>query len=222
MMEDVLKYQREKFFERQQLGTNWQNSGRKLTPYAQAQVLQTGDDATKRTVEIIEGNRPVYRARVSTTTGINTIGYVEVFVNVKTKYTKCPCLYKEDMGINCVHIKALLLQLGRNVAGDDSDWCASRYLVTTYQRAYNFAIPAMTVTGKLKADDNIAPPDFKRTAGRPSKKRKDRSYLANAKPAESLVTSLLSVKSHLLSTGLTKIVPRHWNGAPNKRGWRIT
>ena len=121
---------------------------------------------------MLEKKHPIYKARVSVSSGlmynVNSTGYVEVTVDCSPFTTTCPCKYKDEYGLNCPHVKALLLRLGELGIG------------STYIDSYSADVPGMCTTGKLKADENYCPPDFKRTAGRPSKKRKDRSYMATS------------------------------------------
>ena len=77
--------------------------------------------------------------------------------------------------MNCPHTKSLLLHLG--AVGVDKGWVLSRYHTETYSASYSSSIPGMCVAGKLSADETYCPPDYKRSAGRPSKKRKDRAKL---------------------------------------------
>jgi hypothetical protein len=77
--------------------------------------------------------------------------------------------------MHCTHVKALLLKVGHQV--NSVDWHDERYHVSTYKASYSAAIPAMATAGKLIADDSFYPPDYKRPAGRPTKKRKERNYV---------------------------------------------
>jgi MULE transposase domain len=172
LIEHIVKYQREKYHERYLMACRLSMDGQLISDYCRDIQVRLGDEASKRNVEVIERNHPEYRARVQTQYNAPVVGYLEVYVHLDRRVSKCPCQYFDEMGISCSHVKALLLTLNRQ-----STWCASRYSVTTYKDCYSAEIPSMVVAGKLSVDDTLAPPDFKRPAGRPAKKRKDRSYL---------------------------------------------
>ena len=137
-----------------------------------------GSDAAVCNVQFVERRHPFYRARVSTgihdrTNPSNPTAYIEVTVNVKEHKSECLCLHWDEFGYNCGHVKAVLLQLREH--GSDKEWVHERYHVQTYVDSYSAKIPAMTLSGQLRHDPNFVPPDYKRPAGRPTKKRKDRS-----------------------------------------------
>ena len=73
------------------------------------------------------------------------------------------------MGVPCTHITALLIRIGETV---QSAWMDDCYLVSNYSDCYSATIPAMSMAGKLTVDETFAPPEFKPSAGRPQKKRK--------------------------------------------------
>ena len=57
-------------------------------------------------------------------------------------------------------------------------WLHPRYHTRTYIKSYDCDIPSISGYGvSLEVDSNVAPPDFCVPAGRPTKKRRDRSYL---------------------------------------------
>jgi hypothetical protein len=41
----------------------------------------------------------------------------------------------------------------------------TRYHLEMYKQSYSARVPAMTVTGKLSADETFAPPDYKSSGG---------------------------------------------------------
>jgi SWIM zinc finger len=170
LIEHMIQYQREKYHERYLQACKWSDEGKRITEYARDIQLELADSASRKKVTVIETNHPVYRARVQSTTMAPLVGYVEVTVNVDTKEADCPCYYYDEMGISCLHIKAVLLSLNRQ-----STWCSPRYLVQTYKECYGARIPSMIVSGKLAVDETLVPPDFKRSAGRPRKKKRSRS-----------------------------------------------
>jgi MULE transposase domain len=172
MIEHMVNYQREKYHQRYLVACEWFNEGRYCTDYCRDIQVRMADEASKREVQLIERSHPIYRARVQSTFNAPIVGYLEVYIDVDRKYSKCPCRYYDEMGISCSHVKALLLTLNRQ-----STWCASRYAIAKYKEGYSRPIPGMTVAGKLSHDETLAPPDFKRPAGRPTKKRKDRSHM---------------------------------------------
>jgi hypothetical protein len=119
------------------------------------------------------------------------IGVIKVKVNIDTRSSKFPCMYYKEMGISCVHTKALLLALGRQ-----SNRCATQYDITNYKEVYSRRIPSMMVAGKLSVDDTMAPTAFKRPAGRPAKKLKDQSYLKKKMPSSSVKLVVIRVTLH--------------------------
>jgi hypothetical protein len=173
MIEGMLKYQRGHYFKRQNLAAEWVQQGRRLTRYAEHSDEKSGGSASKRTVEMLQSEHPTYRARVSS--AIAGATFLEVAINVEDKVIMCPCRIFEEYGVPCVHAKALMLRVpGR---GATVDWYDARYHVESYRKAYSGQIPAMTTAGKLQADSTFLPPEHKRPAGRPSKKRKERAHL---------------------------------------------
>ena len=83
-------------------------------------------------------------------------------------------LHNEE-GFLCSHGRALLVRLGKSPS--DPGWCASRCHIGTHLDSYGKSPPAMATHGKLRVDDTLAPPDQTRAAGRPPKKRKERTSL---------------------------------------------
>jgi hypothetical protein len=109
---------------------------------------------------------------VQSTYNARIVGYLEVMVDMERQYAECPCKFFDKFGLSCSHVKALLLALGKQMS-----WALSRYSMNTYKQSYSATIPSMTLVGKLSADETFVPPNFRRPAGRPSKKRKDQSWL---------------------------------------------
>lgn len=173
MIEAMLKYQRGHYFKRQNLAADWVTRGRRLTLHAACLDERIGGMASKRTVEMLQSDHPLFRARVSTTTTAAT--FIEVEIDVQDKVIKCPCRNYEEFGAPCVHAKAVLLRLPER--GEIVHWYDERYHVDGYKKAYSGQIPAMTTLGKLHADSTFLPPEHKRPAGRPAKKRKERPQL---------------------------------------------
>jgi Zinc knuckle len=169
LIEHIVKYQREKYHERYLNACKWSAEGKLTTDYARDIQMKLADSAAKRDVEILESNHPVYRARVQSSTTGDVLGFIEVEVDVNRRSAKCDCNYYDEMGIACVHSKALLLALNRS-----SNWCSSRYDIRNYKDGYSRRIPSMVIAGKLSVDLLMAPPQYKRPAGRPAKKRKER------------------------------------------------
>ena len=90
-----------------------------------------------------------------------------------------PCKYKDETGLICPHMKAVLLWLG--VVGLGKQWVDKRFHTSTYQYAesYGADIPGiMCIASQLQPNENYCPPDYKRSAGclPVPKKRKDQSY----------------------------------------------
>jgi hypothetical protein len=169
MVEALTEYQRKKYYKCQKQSKVWLQENRIITPYASFETENIAKEASKRCVEMIEYRHPMYRGRVNVTD--TTMAKVEVSVDVDTFESECPCKYREEHGRICQHIKALLLRIGGR-HGTDTDWTHERYHVSTYVESYKASIPGMATAGKLRADINFGPPDHKRSAGRPSKKRK--------------------------------------------------
>jgi SWIM zinc finger len=172
LLEHIHKYQREKYYERHIQACKWSDEGKLTTDYARALQLKMADSASKRNVEPLASEHPVYQGRVQVNVSAPLTGYIEVTVNLETRVADCPCRYYDKMGIACSHIKAMLLALGKQ-----STWFSSRYDISTYINSYSAAIPSMAMAGKLRADSTMVPPEYKRPAGRPAKKRKERSWL---------------------------------------------
>ena len=105
------------------------------------------------------------------------VQYIEVTVNVDTFQSTCPCRKYNEDGLICAHVKALLLRLG--CFGVGHQWYHKRYYTETFAASYQASVSAMCVSGKLNADVTCLPPDHKRSAGRPTKKRKERSSHTN-------------------------------------------
>jgi hypothetical protein len=169
LIEHLFRYQREKYHERYLKACKWHDEGKWVTEYAKKEQVQLADEASRRTVEILERNHPFYSAWVQTKVS-SVMGFVEVSINLDTHCAECPCNYFDEMGFSCVHMKAVLLALNKTTS-----WCNRRYLLSTYKECYCATIPSMVVTGRLAVDETFAPSDFRRPAGRPRKNCKDRS-----------------------------------------------
>jgi hypothetical protein len=171
LIEHMIKYQREKYHDRHEQACKWSQEGKRLTQYARDIQVSVSNTAAKLDVEVLERNDPVYRARVQSNLNAPLLGCLEVSVNVQHRTSECPCFFMDEMGLSCSHVKALLLALGKS-----STWCSSRYQIDTYRSSYNSTIPSMTISGDLSADETFVPPDYKKPAGRPAKKHRDRSF----------------------------------------------
>lgn len=97
------------------------------------------------------------------------------------------------MGISCVYAKALLLRLNKQ-----STWCSPRCHIDNCEECHSKRIPSVTVTGKLSVDETVAPPDQKRPAGGPSKKRRERS--CHKKTNVQRLCQACGVKGHCASS----------------------
>jgi len=173
MIDAIVTYQRDKYYTRKASAKRIVEEGLQLTHYALHEDGRAGYIARTRDIQMTEQNNPIYKARVSVTTRSSCTGYIEVAVNVQTKKSECPCKYFDETGIQCVHVKALLLKIGEC----GLDWYDEIYHASTYHEAYNAVIPSLCVAGKLQANEQFLPPDHRRPAGRPAKKRKERSHL---------------------------------------------
>ena len=170
MIEDIVSYQITKYSERKQLAAKWIDERKAIRPFAQAEEQRIGSLATKRNVQILEFQHPKYNARVSVQTG-----FVEVSIDCSRFELACPCKYHAETGLNCPHVKALLLHL--DGIGLGSSWINRRFHVETYSNSYGCELPSMCLAGQLEPNPNYCPPEFKRGVGRPGKKRKDRSAM---------------------------------------------
>jgi MULE transposase domain len=179
LIEHVLQYQREKYHERCLQACKWSDEGKRMTKYARDIQIELADKASRKTVQFLEQNHPIYRARVQAAQIAPLVGYVEVLVNLDAHYGECPCQYYDELGISCAHIKAVLLALNKTTT-----WCSRRYHIDSYKAAYSATIPSMVVGDKLSIDDTFAPPNFKKPAGRPAKKRKERRHFRTDKQRE--------------------------------------
>jgi hypothetical protein len=165
LLEHLLQYQRGKYQERYNKACQWLNENRMATDYFCLKQQQLSGSASRRDVQIIKQDHPMYRARVQVSVSSPITAYVEVTVELEKRWGVCPCQYQDEMGMNCTHTNAVLLSLNKT-----SLWCSARYHTQTYKACYSAPIPAMSLVGKLSADVNFVPPDYKKPAGRPSKK----------------------------------------------------
>jgi hypothetical protein len=108
---------------------------------------------------------------VQSSLNFGEVGYIEVHLNVDTKEAECQCQYYDKIGILCTDVRRCCSLLNKITT-----WCNPRYMVETYLASYSATVPNMIVANKLSIDKTLAPPDYKRPAGRPTKKRKDQSY----------------------------------------------
>ena len=70
-------------------------------------------------------------------------------MNCERYVSTCPCKYHNEVGMDCLHAKAVLLDLGE--LGLGSQWVDERFHLTTYGRSYRADIPGMPLlAGKLK------------------------------------------------------------------------
>lgn len=172
MIQGIVKYQQGKFATRKNLGRQWQQENKRLTHYARSEDIRIGTEAQTRTVQMLESEPDVlHKARVSVTDPSSVTAYVLVTVDIANKTIGCPCKYYEEMGMPCVHAKAVLLHVGTQ------PWFDERYHVETYNNCYSGPIPGFATAGRLRLDERMVPPEHKRMAGRPKKKRRDRSHL---------------------------------------------
>ena len=77
-------------------------------------------------------------------------------------------LSKHEEVLPCAHVKAVLLSIGR--IGLGRGWFHKRFHMETYQASYSAQVPGMCLAGKLQADSTFIPPEYKRSAGRPTKR----------------------------------------------------
>ena len=86
----------------------------------------------------------------------------------------CPCMLHQEEGIRCVHTIALMREKGKTL--DGRWWFSQRCHVETHRASHSADVPAIAIP-KLDVDVPCGPPDHKRPAGRPTKARKDRSWM---------------------------------------------
>ena len=176
MIQEIVQCQQEKFKERKKLAEKWVEDGTLLTQCAPSEDVRIGELAQKREVDLLETIGTIHKANVSVTSG----GTIEASVDTECHSIKCPCRHRhEEFGAPCVHGKALLLQLGG--LGVNVDWWDARCHISSCSDCHSGHIAGFTTAGRLQADDKFIPPEHKRAAGRPGKKRKDRSHLRSAK-----------------------------------------
>lgn len=169
MTEEVVKHQREKFLERKEMALKWEENGKELTPFAFVEDIRIGEQAAKRDVEMLDVSGTVHKACTSSQ-GF-TGGSVEASVDARNHCVHCPCEHCEELGMPCVHMKALLLRIGS--VGGSKHWCHKRHHVTTCSQSDDARVPGCTTAGKLVADETPLPPEHRHSAGHPAKKRKD-------------------------------------------------
>jgi MULE transposase domain/SWIM zinc finger len=172
LTESMIQYQREKFLHRKAEAAKWIEERRLYTRYAEDIIMKWSHHASKKDVEVVHHDCPVYKARVSVGTATEArlnLQYVTVAVNVETYTADCECKYHDEMGIPCPHIIALLIKVNRRVT---KEWVHKRYRAVTYFASHSATVPTMTFAGSLSIDKTFSPPDYKKPAGRPQKKRK--------------------------------------------------
>ena len=118
----------------------------------------------------IEGN--TFTGEVRSTTSVsstrNISGYYEVVVNTNTYKISCPCRYYEEFGKPCYHGMAIIVH--NQLDPNNPNWWSKLYHIESYAEMYGSTLPLPTTDGKISVV-NVLPPDFKRTSGRPKKKR---------------------------------------------------
>lgn len=174
-IEAIVRYQQEKYSQRKEIAKRLVEQGKVLTDYATQFNAKIGSIARKKEVQITTQDYPFYKARVSVSVMTDPTGFTEVTADVEKLETSCACRHYEEFGLQCAHTQALLFKLRSDGIG--SQWTNIAYHTNTYKEAYGADIPSMAIGGQLKADVNFVPPDNRRAAGRPTKKRKHRSHL---------------------------------------------
>jgi hypothetical protein len=173
LMEHLLDYQRSKqYLKRYREACKWFDKGKRITKYAREFTVRLAGFASKLQVDVLQRTDTEVRARVQVSRHSPLTGYVEDTVDLANQLCKCPCRFQDEMGINYVHTKAVLLSIGKTTS-----WCNPRYQIKTYKECYSVTIPTMTMFGKLNTDVTFIPPEYKRPAGRPSKNRKERTWM---------------------------------------------
>jgi SWIM zinc finger len=169
VIEGLMDYQRKKYYERQQKSLRLTAEHRRLTPFATQQQETIAKEASRRLVTMCESRHPVYRGTVSLSR--RNPGTVEVSVNMELFTSRCNCLYYDEHGTICQHVRALLQTI--DLCYDETKWNHRRYHMDTYTESYAATVPALATAGKLDIDKYFAPPDHKRGTGHPKKKRID-------------------------------------------------
>jgi hypothetical protein len=85
LIKHIVKYQREKYHERYLNACRLVEEGRHTTDYCRDIQMNLADEASKRSVEVLERNHPIYRARVQSAFNAPIVGHVEVTINVDTR-----------------------------------------------------------------------------------------------------------------------------------------
>ena len=145
-----------------------------VTEYAWNWHKKLVKGALKRKVFITQERDNYVCGKVSRESHSSFPRYIEVAADTEAIESNCPCMFYQENGMCCEHIIALLRKVFRNVR--DRWWFAERYHVTTYHSCYIADVPTFAFE-KLEADIFFVPPEYKKPAGRPTKTRKDCSYL---------------------------------------------
>ena len=132
----------------------WLQTDQRLTDCVADRVMAISDTASERDVQVFEASNHTHKARVSASDRSSLTGCVEVWVDVENHKTKCPRRHTEECGICCVHVKALLWQLG--TFGMESSWVHERCHVCNHSEACGATIPGMALAGELVAGANVA------------------------------------------------------------------
>ena len=174
MILGAIEYIQKRLLEGRSKAEEMSRKGLEVTQYARSEQMATLSVATTRHVVVTDQTEPLITGKVATGVHSNYCGYIEVKANVKTGWCYCACQYHEEYGFLCEHLQALLHHLSYDTL--DRKWFDERHWISTYKKAYSCVIPTLAPAGKLTADLWCAPPDFRKSAGRPKKKRKDRSH----------------------------------------------
>ena len=151
-----------------------QKKGIEVTDYAWTHHKLLVKEAMKRKVFVTQEREDFFCGKVSTGRNSQYQRYVEVSVEPSTQESHCPCMFYQELGMRCHHIIALLRKNGQHV--QDKWWFSKRYHTSTYLACYSASVPTLALR-KLQPDLFFTPPEYKKSAGRPAKLRKDRSHL---------------------------------------------
>jgi hypothetical protein len=170
----IVNWMLTKAHKREIMAGKWVLEHQLLTDYALKEHTKTMNEAAKRTVTILNYRDDWWEAQVSASPLRPTSSAVVMHVKVNpiTFATDCPCLYYNEYGMPCIHVMALILH--RDLSPNDVRWYDTRFQAIKLQEMYTnqagLSLNLTTHGGKLKVNELI-PPDYRTTAGRPKTKR---------------------------------------------------
>ena len=174
MILGIVQKMQTKYLAGQKQAAKWLAEKKEVTQYAYGEVTRQLKSAVRRDVILTTHDYPFIAGKVSTSDHCQLQNYLEVKMDAGDHDHKCPCRGWLETGLLCEHALALVHHC--DLSPTNLWWFSQRYHVRVYYSSYKADIPALAPAGKLEPDIFFAPPDFKCPAGRPTKKRKDRSF----------------------------------------------